>query len=99
MPFVGSSIALAKPLPSFLKKPLEVTFMKRQTKLSEQQLQHHAAGQELQQSSPQEFATVEEMLRHDAVHTPVPPAIAHRLQESIGQLPAPPRSWWRRLFE
>ena len=41
---------------------------------------------------------VEEMLRHDALHTPVPPTIAHRLSESIGQMPAPPRPWWRRLF-
>jgi hypothetical protein len=71
--------------------------MKRQSKLTsrqseqEQQLSHQEA-----QHSVQEFATVEEMLRHDARHTPVPPNIAHRLQESIG--PAPTRSWWRRLF-
>ena len=39
---------------------------------------------------------VEEMLRHDARHTPVPPNIAHRLQESIG--PVDTRPWWRRLF-
>jgi hypothetical protein len=36
------------------------------------------------------------MLRHDARHTPVPPKIAHRLQESLG--PSPTRPWWRRLF-
>jgi hypothetical protein len=72
--------------------------MKRQSKLTsrqseqEQQLSH----QEAQKHSAHEFATVEAMLRHDAVHTPVPPSIAHRLQESIG--PATPRSWWRRLF-
>jgi hypothetical protein len=46
-----------------------------------------------------EFASAEEMLRHDAVHTPVPPAIAHRLQASIAQLPAPSRSWWQRWFK
>ena len=46
-----------------------------------------------------EFASVDEMLRHDALHTPVPPAIAQRLQESIQHLPAPPRrTWWRRLL-
>jgi hypothetical protein len=56
--------------------------------LSEQQSQHETV-----------FGTVEEMLRHDAVHTPVPPSIARRLQESVSQLPAPPpRAWWRRLF-
>jgi hypothetical protein len=71
--------------------------MKRQSKLTsrqseqEQQLSHQEA-----QHSVQEFTTVEEMLRHDARHTPVPPNIAHRLQESIG--PAPTRSWWRRFF-
>ena len=72
--------------------------MKRQTKLtSQEQVQQHAAEQQTQQPSVREFATVEEMLRHDALHTPVPPAIAHRLQESIGQTPQP-RSWWQRLF-
>jgi hypothetical protein len=55
--------------------------------------------QQAQQQSAHEFATVEEMLRHDALHTPVPPAIAHRLQESVNQLPpSPRRPWWRRLF-
>ena len=75
--------------------------MKRQTKLTsqEQQLQQHSVEQQLQQTSAHEFATAEEMLRHDALHTPVPPAIAHRLKESIGPMPAAPRPWWRRLFE
>lgn len=72
--------------------------MKRQSKLNsrqseqEQQLSH----QQSQQDTAQEFATVEAMLRHDALHTPVPPSIAHRLQKSIGPVPA--RSWWRRFF-
>ena len=74
--------------------------MKRQTKLTseEQQQQQHTAAHQTQQPSIREFATVEEMLRHDALHTPVPPTIAHRLQESLGQTPAPARSWWQRLF-
>ncbi len=55
--------------------------------------------QQAQQRSSHEFATVEEMLRHDALHTPVPPAVAHRLQESVNQLPTPSRrAWWRRIF-
>jgi len=67
--------------------------------LRKQQEQEEAlAGQEAQRQNAREFASVEEMLRHDALHTPVPPAIAHRLGESIGQPPAPPRPWWRRLF-
>jgi hypothetical protein len=74
--------------------------MKRQSKLTPQeQEQLAAAKQQTQSSSPQEFASVEEMLRHDALHTPVPPNIAHRLQESTSQLPPPSgRAWWRRFF-
>lgn len=60
--------------------------------------QHLLEGQRTQSPSVQEFTSVEAMLRHDVVHTPVPPAIAQRLQESIGRLPLPPRSWWRRLL-
>jgi hypothetical protein len=74
--------------------------MKRQTKLTPQeQEQLAAAQQQTQSSSPQEFASVEEMLRHDALHTPVPPNIEHRLADSVSQLPVPPpRGWWRRFF-
>lgn len=62
----------------------------QQHALSEQQSQHQAV---------REFATVEEMLREDASHTPVPPAVARRLQDSIDRLPTPaPRAWWRRFF-
>jgi hypothetical protein len=65
---------------------------------SEEQ-QQATSAQQAQQETEREFASVEEMLRHDALHTPVPPAIAHRLQESVSQLPAPSRrSWWRRIF-
>jgi len=74
--------------------------MKRQTKLTSQEQEQLAAEQHQEQSSAaREFASVEEMLRHDALHTPVPPAIAHRLEESISKLPPPPaRAWWRRFF-
>lgn len=50
------------------------------------------------QAAAREFANAEELLREDAQQTVVPPAIAQRLQESVAQLPAPPRSWWRRLL-
>ena len=74
--------------------------MKRQTKLTPQEQEQLAAAQQkTQSSSPQEFASVEEMLRHDSLRTPVPPAIAHRLADSVSQLPPPPaRGWWRRFF-
>lgn len=74
--------------------------MKRQSKLTsrqselEQQLSHH----QVQQQGAHEFSTVEAMLRHDASHTPVPPNIAHRLEQSIGQTSSRSRSWWRRWF-
>jgi hypothetical protein len=74
--------------------------MKRQTKLTAQEQEQLAAAQQQKQaSSAQEFGSVEEMLRHDALHTPVPPSIAHRLEESVKELPPPPgRAWWRRFF-
>jgi hypothetical protein len=74
--------------------------MNRPNKLTSQQKaeeQQQAIGQQhSRQEAGIEFAGVEEMLRHDALHTPVPPAIARRLQQSIG--PLPPRPWWRRLL-
>ena len=74
--------------------------MKRQTKLTQQEQEQLAAGQQqTQSSSAKEFASVEEMLRHDAEHTLVPPRIAHRLEESVSKVPPPPgRAWWRRLL-
>jgi hypothetical protein len=61
--------------------------------------QQAISAQQAQQESVREFESVEQMLRHDALHTPVPPAIAHRLQESVSQLPPPDRRrWWRRIF-
>jgi len=63
-----------------------------------QQTEETFSNQQTQQQV-KEFGSVEELLRHDAVHTPVPPAIEHRLQESVSRLPAPPRSWWQRFFK
>lgn len=54
--------------------------------------------QQTAESTAREFSTVEEMLRHDAAQTPVPPAIGRRLEQSVAELPPPRRSWWRRLF-
>ena len=71
--------------------------MKQQTKLSEEQ-QQHAAEHQNQQPAAREFATAEELLRYDAAHTPVPPAIAQRLKKSTGELPQPKAAWWRNLL-
>ncbi len=74
--------------------------MKRETKLTQKEQEELAAEQQQKQtSSAQEFGSVDEMLRHDALHTPVPPTIAYRLEESIKELPpSAARAWWRRLL-
>jgi hypothetical protein len=71
--------------------------MKQQTKLSQEQ-QQQATEHQTQQPAAKEFATAEELLRYDAEHTPVPPAIAQRLKKSTGELPGPKTAWWKRLF-
>jgi len=53
----------------------------------------------LQKSPAREFASAEELLRHDASQTIVPPAIAERLSQSIQNEPKPAQSWWRRLLD
>jgi len=75
--------------------------MQRQTKLNSEeqaQAQQQTGAQQTQQPAVREFATPEEMLRHDALHTQVPPTVAHRLRESIAKNPPPAPSWWRRLL-
>jgi hypothetical protein len=71
--------------------------MKRQTKQTTRETEQLAATQR-QETAAQEFATPEELLRHDARQTPVPPGIAERLGKTIQNEPKPERSWWRRLF-
>ena len=72
--------------------------MNRQTKLNSEQNEQEQTLAATQQNQPLEFATPEEMLRHDALHTPVPPTVAFRLQDSIGKTNPKPLSWWRRLM-
>ena len=75
--------------------------MKRQTKLTSQEQQAERQTSENRnnlESTALEFDSVEKMLRHDALHTPVPPAIVHRLEASLGTEPPRGRSWWRRWF-
>lgn len=76
--------------------------MDRQKKLLSQQKteeRQELRQHEALQSDAREFASVEEMLQHDANHTTVPAAIAQRLEKSVAELPAPSRSWWRRLLK
>ena len=51
------------------------------------------------QSTARDFATAEELLRHDAAQTEVPPVIAERLTQSIAKLPGKPQSWWQRWLK
>jgi len=62
--------------------------------------QQHPQQKTTQTSTAREFATPEEMLRHDAAQTVVPPGIKTRLADSVQQEPAPNRSpsWWQKLF-
>jgi len=55
-------------------------------------------GRQQQVEGAREFTTAEEMLRHDALHTPVPPSVESRLQESVEREGLQPARWWRRLF-
>jgi hypothetical protein len=76
--------------------------MKPENKFSTGRHQEQAAESQTAESlaahtAAQEFQNVEDLLRHDAAQTPVPPEIARRLSESIAQ-PAPRRSWWRKLL-
>lgn len=65
----------------------------------QQQAEESQQTQQTTNPTALEFATVDELLRHDASHTPVPPEIEQRLETSTGQLPsAQRRSWWRRIF-
>jgi uncharacterized protein YprB with RNaseH-like and TPR domain len=60
--------------------------------------QEQLAAKSSQQFTATEYATAEELLRHDAAQTDVPPVIAERLSQSIQNLPRPSRSWWQRMF-
>ena len=70
--------------------------MKQETKFTKKEQQELTDQQQSQPQQVLEFATPEQMLRHDARRTPIPPAIAERLRESTRQNPSQPSNWWRR---
>ena len=72
--------------------------MKEQNKFSTGRHQEQAAESQAANSGSVEFQSPEELLRHDAAQTAVPPEIARRLSQSIAQSPPPRRPWWRRLL-
>lgn len=67
---------------------------------SRQQSAEELLQQQAGRQTAREFNSAEEMLRHDALHTPVPPSIARRLAQSLKALDKPPggRPWWKRLL-
>jgi hypothetical protein len=71
--------------------------MKQHSKLTHEQQSEQASNQ-TSQNHAQEFSTAEELLRHDAAQTTVPPAVAERLRQSAATLPQPKASWWKRWF-
>jgi len=70
--------------------------MKQKQNLTAQEQQQISETQ-TQKTESCEFATPEELLRHDAAQTEVPPTVAKRLDESLQNEPKPTRSLWRRL--
>lgn len=70
-------------------------------KLQHRAEQEHALEQQThsaEKMTAREFATAEELLRHDAAQTVVPIEVAARLRESIAREPTPQKGWWQRLF-
>ena len=50
------------------------------------------------QQEAREFATVEELLRHDSSGNPVPPEVAERVNQSIAAEPPKGTSWLKKMF-
>jgi len=71
--------------------------MKRHFRLNSREQEQPQVQEHLAQSQPLEFASPELMIRHDCLHTPVPPDIEKKLIKSVGPLPAT-LPWWRRLL-
>ena len=72
--------------------------MKHESKLTSRE-QEQLAEVKAQQTATREFASVEEVLRHDAGQTAVPPGIAERLAQSVQKVPPPERAWWQRWLK
>ena len=70
--------------------------MKQHSKLAAAQAQV-GEQQATQMPVAREFSDADELLRFDAAQTPVPPAIAARLQQTAAPFAPAPAPWWRRL--
>ncbi len=76
--------------------------MKKHELKSQQQKQEteqQAAQQASHTQAELEFASVEELLRHDARQNLVPPQVSDRLEQSLKDTPIPPPlPWWKRIL-
>ncbi len=72
--------------------------MKHESKQRAQE-QEQVVAASAQETKTREFASTEELLRHDAAQTEVPPVVAERLTKSIANLPRPAKTWWQRLLK
>lgn len=70
--------------------------MKQRNEFS--QAQEHTEEQQAQAPTAKEFSNSDELLRHDAAHTTVPPEIEERLKASVSDLPESKPNWLKRLF-
>jgi hypothetical protein len=68
------------------------------SKLQQQREQVQDAQSASRQNTVREFASVEELLRHDAAQISPPPGLAARVNDSLASEPRPVKSWWKRLF-
>lgn len=72
--------------------------MKHRSKFREEE-NHEQTNEQRKQSEQtvRDFASVEELLRHDAGQTALPETLEHRLRESVaGETPKP---WWKRFLK
>ena len=62
------------------------------------QEQAAAQFQKSTQAQGKEFATVDDLLRHDSEQNPVPPEVAERLGRSLENERKPEQPWYKRIF-
>jgi hypothetical protein len=68
-----------------------------QTRLRQEEQTAHSQVS-IAQRNALEFASVDDLLRHDRGQNPAPDSVRERLDASISAEPRPVRSWFRRLF-
>ena len=74
----------------------------KQEQRAEQASAHQQIQNTEQQSQAKEFASVDDLLRHDSEQNPVPPEVAERLGHSLESAaagePKATRPWYKKLF-